>query len=313
MTSGRGAVAVPVLPVQDLERSVAWYERLGFEVLARFDEYAIAAFDGAELHLVTFDVEYPPMSLSGAYLRVADADVVFERWTALGAPVVAAPEDQPYGIREWATEDLDGNLWRVGSPVAALAETIGVADDSDRSSDREEGATATTESTETAGPTDGDELPARALGAEIRDEAHSLGRLLAGADDDAVRVRGRGREGSWSALEHGVHVRDRLTVCAEQVVRTLAEHEPELGPSPQDHAIHDGMANESDASAVVDDLGRNAAKVSEALRMVDDESWGRGARLPDGGRTTIEALARDALDSVVRHRLEAERALHGDR
>lgn len=110
------ATAVPVLPVADLARSLAWYGRLGFTMSVEYDDYAILSFAGAEVHLVAHDAAPDPgASLSGAYLRVADADVVHAGWSAVGVRVIEGPSDQPYGIREFATEDLDGNLWRVGS------------------------------------------------------------------------------------------------------------------------------------------------------------------------------------------------------
>ena len=112
--------AVPVLPVSDLARATAWYQRLGFELIAEHPGYAIVELDGAELHLNEFDdLPGPQQTWSGAYLHVADADDLFARWTALGARAIAPPADQPYGLREFATEDLDGNLWRVGSPLVS--------------------------------------------------------------------------------------------------------------------------------------------------------------------------------------------------
>ncbi len=69
------------------------------------------------------------------------------------------------------------------------------------------------------------------------------------------------------------------------------------------------MANESDVSAVADDLGRNASKLSEALRMVDEESWDRRATRRDDEVFTIELMARFTLHEVVHHRHDAEPAL----
>jgi hypothetical protein len=68
------------------------------------------------------------------------------------------------------------------------------------------------------------------------------------------------------------------------------------------------MANESDVGAVVDDLQRNAAKLSEALRLVTDDDWARPATQGDE-RTTIELLARAALHEVVHQRALAGAAL----
>lgn len=343
--------AVPVLPVSDLVRSVAWYERLGFRVRAFFDGYAILGLDGAELHLN----ELPGLpaateSASGAYLRVADADAVHARWAAMGAPTIAPPEDQPYGIREFATEDLDGNLWRVGSVIAGSPADGYLPPDAADAADApaEPGAPQpgfepidaepagpgeAASITDAALPTDGGagtglaswhgivadgqrcagcglvngELAARAIGAQVRDEVHAFGELLATADDDAVRRRPD--PGTWSALEYGVHVRDLLTVFAERIIRTLAEHDPELGWWDHEAAIDDGFANESDVGAVVDDLGRNAAKLSEALRLVTEDDWDRPATRRAGEPMTIEVQARFTLHEVVHHRADAAASL----
>jgi catechol 2,3-dioxygenase-like lactoylglutathione lyase family enzyme len=126
--------AAPILPVSDLMRSVAWYERLGFQVgfLYQDDGYAILLFDGVELHLAENPAIAGTLSMSGVYLRVPDADAVHARWMAMGIREVASLEDKPYGIREFATEDLDGNLWRVGAnigpPVDATAEPFDTTD-----------------------------------------------------------------------------------------------------------------------------------------------------------------------------------------
>jgi catechol 2,3-dioxygenase-like lactoylglutathione lyase family enzyme len=334
-------VAVPVLPVSDLIRSVAWYERLGFVVQAGFDGYAILSYDGAEVHLNEFH-DAPPATetFSGAYLRVADADAVHAHWSAMGAPTIAVPEDQPYGVREFATEDLDGNLWRVGSrigadlepepgPVAGSAPVTtlgdGLADGLAAEPALEAGSTglaageaavtsdevwyslvAEAQTCPRCGLVNG-ELAARAIGAQVRDEVHPFGKLLAAADDDAVRHRATPT--SWSALEYGVHVRDALSAYAERIIRTLAEHGPQLRWWDHDEALTDEMANESDVGAVVDDLARNAAKLSEALRLVTDDDWDRPATRKPGERMTIELQARFALHEVVHHRADAQAAL----
>jgi catechol 2,3-dioxygenase-like lactoylglutathione lyase family enzyme len=330
--------SVPVLAVAELLRSVAWYERLGFSTVATYDRYAVLVLDGAEVHLSVMEqVSSPQAATGGAYLRVGDADAVFARWTAMGAPILAPPTDQPYGVREFATEDLDGNLWRVGHFLDApesgdepaqgddLPRTAAVPDDPRPEPDGDGGAgaprryggpgtpleawvplVASAAPCAGCGLTQG-ELPVRALGAQIRDEVHAFGRLLTAADDDAVRARPT--PDAWSALEYGAHVRDVLAVFAERVVRTLAEHEPELGWWDHEAAIADGMANESLVDAVVDDLGRNAAKLSESLRLVGDEDWERAATRRSGERFTVELLARFALHEVVHHRADARAAI----
>ena len=334
--------AVPVLPVADLTRAVAFYERLGFEVRAAFDAYAILGYQGTELHLAEAPEVDTAETWTGAYLRVADVDAVHAHWTAMGARELRPVTDEPYGVREFATEDLDGNLWRVSSPIGGVeADEAGTdvdgeaaaptADDDRRSGDERrsgedrrapdhlptDGRPGTTDDAWLALVADGatcagcglvnGELHERAIGAEVRDLAHAFGELLLAADDDAVRARPA--PGTWSALEYGVHTRDVLNVFAERIVRTLAEADPTLGWWDHEAAIADGMANESDVGAVADDLGRNASKLSEALRMVTEDDWGRTAVRREGERFTIALMARFTLHEVVHHRVDAERSL----
>lgn len=344
--------AVPVLPVSDLARALAFYERLGFEVRVAYAQYAILGYARTELHLTEVPEVAGHDTWSGAYLRVTDVDAVHAHWTAMGAPSLRPPTDEPYGVREFATEDVDGNLWRVGTPLTAPDDAVGdggiaepsgsdpgddarVPDDLVRLGAPPEPAPTDGEASGTIdepAPTDGSigtgaeawyelvadgrrcagcgllsgELHERAIGAEIRDLVHAFGELLVAADDDHVRTRPTPT--SWSALEYGVHIRDLLTVYAERIVRTLAEHDPVLIGWDHEAAIEDGMANESDVQAVADDMGRNAGKLSEALRLVTEDDWGRPASRGTE-RFTIELLARFALHEVVHHRVDAERAL----
>lgn len=49
------------------------------------------------------------------YLAVADADAAHDRAVAAGAEIVMALTDQPYGSREFAVTDKEGNVWSVGT------------------------------------------------------------------------------------------------------------------------------------------------------------------------------------------------------
>jgi hypothetical protein len=335
--------AVPVLPVSDLVRALAWYERLGFRINGEYPDYALLGFDDTEVHLAENPSIAGTLSMSGVYLRVPDADLVHARWMAMGVREVMPLTDQPYGIREFSTEDLEGNLIRVGSNIVGagpgghfddeLAIHAFLDDDGPVASvivERPTEPVVAEAALETGVERvdvgaydkwygtyladgrciecglDPDELPARAIGAEVRDESHSIAERLRAADDEAVRVHPG--PSTWSALEYGVHVRDVLSLFADRIVRTLRQDRPELPGFDQDEAIADGMANESDVDAVADDLGRNAAKLSESLRLVTDDDWARPATRA-GDPCTIESLARLTLHEVVHHRADIARIL----
>lgn len=106
LTVGRIATNVPVLPSRDLDRSAAFYARLGYAVAHRYPDYAILACDGVEFHLARMEVE-PGRNPAGVYLRVSDAD-------GLARALGVAAEDKPWAQREFALSDPDENLVRVG-------------------------------------------------------------------------------------------------------------------------------------------------------------------------------------------------------
>ncbi|EPH42268.1 VOC family protein [Streptomyces aurantiacus] len=51
----------------------------------------------------------------GAYVVTDRVDDLYRRLTAAGAKVVREIEDQPYGSREFAIADPEGNLWSFGT------------------------------------------------------------------------------------------------------------------------------------------------------------------------------------------------------
>lgn len=311
--------AVPILPVSDLLRAVAWYGRLGFSVRTLYEEagYAILGFEGTELHLnLAHGMPGPTKTWSGCYLRVADASALHARWMAAGAREVGGLADQPWGIREFATEDLDGNLWRVGSPIGSATEAAADGVAGDPAAAPSDGSVGTTDEwwhgIVSAGTCAGCGLRASepavaALAGLIRDAAHRFGAVLAEADDNAVRTRPSPEV--WSALEYGAHVRDTMGVFTERIVRTRQEDEPELGWWDHEAAIAEGFTNELEAALVVDDLAEHAARLAAVLDAVPADAWDRAATRRGTERFTIELMARFTLHEVVHHRVDAERSL----
>ncbi len=104
----------PVLSVSSLERAVAHYRLLGFDVheYDGEDAYAFAVMGGMEIHLQQ-DADAHPARV---YLYVDDADALYARWRLARVPGrTIAPEDADYGMREGAHVDPDGNILRFGS------------------------------------------------------------------------------------------------------------------------------------------------------------------------------------------------------
>ncbi|HKB05178.1 MAG TPA: VOC family protein [Gemmataceae bacterium] len=125
--------AIPVLPARSLDETIAFYARFGFVVGFRQDQpapYAILGRGMVELHFFGFPDLRPSDSYAGCYLRVNDVDKLHRDWSRVGLPATGIPRlgavrDEPWGMREFALVDPNGNLVRVGEPVAlSQGETV---------------------------------------------------------------------------------------------------------------------------------------------------------------------------------------------
>ena len=119
------ARAIPILPCRQLDATLAFYGLLGFTLEFEENEpapYAILTLGGAELHFAGI-ADPARAGLHGAcYLRVPDADALHAHGRAAGVPDEGLPrlgpiDDRPWGMREFALVDPDGNMLRVGHLV----------------------------------------------------------------------------------------------------------------------------------------------------------------------------------------------------
>ena len=110
---------IPTLPARNIDETVAYYELLGFELVARYpgeQTYAIVRRDDAELHFYEFPVD-PKENLAGCYLRIADSGALHAEWQAAGIEMLQPLADMDHGLREFAVADPSGNLLRIGTPL----------------------------------------------------------------------------------------------------------------------------------------------------------------------------------------------------
>jgi catechol 2,3-dioxygenase-like lactoylglutathione lyase family enzyme len=113
------AQVIPTLPSRSLLATIAFYERLGFEGELIGDGYAIVTFGPIELHFFPHPELKPEECYSGCYVRVEDVDRLHAQWLAANLPGKGIPriehvEDKPWGMREFALLDADGNLLKFG-------------------------------------------------------------------------------------------------------------------------------------------------------------------------------------------------------
>lgn len=144
--------ANPILPTASMDRTVDFYEGIGFQVrMFRDGGYAYVTssggIDGVILHFSLRDGFDPFVAAGMAYIMVPDAEklhsqilatgIVPEAMTEDNIPKhstrelkqrwrrgeslarITRPWDQPWGMREFALIDPDNNLLRIGHVVNA--------------------------------------------------------------------------------------------------------------------------------------------------------------------------------------------------
>ena len=115
---------IPTLPSRSLSASVEFYKSLGFDGgMHEFNsDYAILQLGAIELHFFTHTELVPSESSAGCYIRVLDVENIYGSFLTRQLPRKGIPrmdplEDKPWGLREFAIVDPDGNLLRVGQII----------------------------------------------------------------------------------------------------------------------------------------------------------------------------------------------------
>ena len=118
-------LAIPILPSRSIGATVAFYRALGFSGAAHESDssYAVLRRGAVEIHFFTHKELVPAASWAGCYIRVQDVDSVYRAFASAklpgaGIPRMDALEDKPWGLREFAVVDADGNLLRIGQLIA---------------------------------------------------------------------------------------------------------------------------------------------------------------------------------------------------
>ena len=106
--------------VEDLGRSVSYYETLGFEKLAENDRGVTLSLGSAKLFLFQCrtGTHLPerrlglfgnPPGIDHVSFQVSDVDALYELLTARGIELDEPPADQDWGARAFGLQDPDGN------------------------------------------------------------------------------------------------------------------------------------------------------------------------------------------------------------
>jgi uncharacterized glyoxalase superfamily protein PhnB len=112
--------AVPEIPVAHIDTAAAYYvDTLGFTLDWGDEPGGIAGISRGNCRLFlansSFREQYSNAGPILFWLNVgskAEVDELFAEWKAAQARIVSEPEDKPWKLREFTTQDLDGNLIR---------------------------------------------------------------------------------------------------------------------------------------------------------------------------------------------------------
>lgn len=124
-TAPRLTSLAPQFLVDDLARSIAYYQRLGFTFGEPWDGfYAIGVMDGLELHLK----EAPKNAAERHHRRTNDhldaaagvegIEVFHAQCAAKGATIIKPLSDTPWGTKDFYLEDPDGYIICFGGRAA---------------------------------------------------------------------------------------------------------------------------------------------------------------------------------------------------
>ena len=113
----RLVAAVPKLASLDIEKSLAFFERLGFGRVHASRDYGVVKRDGVSIHFWRCTDPRTPRE-TGCRISVEGIDALYEDFSRLG---VIHPngklEAKPWGRREFSIVDLDGNLVTFDEPA----------------------------------------------------------------------------------------------------------------------------------------------------------------------------------------------------
>lgn len=120
------AQTIPILLSKDLRETAAEYRSLSFSLDEKHmaNGYLVAQLDDIEIHFSYAENLDPKANQSKCYIRTEEVDAIHKLWQFAkiqnsGIPRLENIEDKPWGMREFAFVDANGNLIRVGKAINA--------------------------------------------------------------------------------------------------------------------------------------------------------------------------------------------------
>ncbi len=103
---------VPELPVVDVERAQQHYrDALGFEIGWLYPDKGIGAVSRGGVGPIFFRKRNPPFEPAVHWVSAEDVDATYQELKSLGANIVEPLKKEPWGLRQFTVQDLDGNIF----------------------------------------------------------------------------------------------------------------------------------------------------------------------------------------------------------
>lgn len=113
--------AIPKVASLNIERSVTFFEALGFQRVAVYPTVAIVARDAVDIHFWLTNDPAVPLA-SGCRVNVDSIDALYREYLPLD---IVHPDDplgdKPWGLREFSILEVDGNVVTFAAPLASRA------------------------------------------------------------------------------------------------------------------------------------------------------------------------------------------------
>ena len=111
----RPRALIPIFYVADVDAAERYYiEILQFTRAFRYETYVGLRIGPCELHITDPGEPRQVPGTGSAYLICGEVDAYFDGLENVGARLKSKPENRPYGMRDFATFDLDGNQLTFG-------------------------------------------------------------------------------------------------------------------------------------------------------------------------------------------------------
>ena len=113
------SLIIPKLPFINKEKTLDYYQKLGFELVSDYGDYVITKYQQLEIHFFEFSTLIPEKSDFMIYLRIDNA--IESLYQNIQQGIEIHPngklEKKPWNVREFSLIDPNGTLLTFGEKV----------------------------------------------------------------------------------------------------------------------------------------------------------------------------------------------------